>query len=344
MSAGLSSDQIVKNEIINVLGISKGNIELRIFPESSNDDQILFQNGGLTFGYNGVEYGSCDAVWYIENSNWKDGYNNKIINETPVIALEGTDALQRGSSGNAQYQRFHHALGAVKNGLIGIYYLKPGFLKVQPDLYGMAYFASKKEKGTYLVIQDLNIVDEILNCYVKYGKDSPELANFLNQCLDDMYNMWFNEKFSQYDYDWKKFADKRSTIIQNDKVIKYAGRNKRGFTDSTQRSGHIAVGEMYLTKYYFIDKEFYYLFPRFTHQDIIDLDNGKKNDKEWYLLRHEPNVHIKTMDDLKGLPSEIREKLLQIKDLPLKGEAFTIYKDCSAKIYDMIKNGDIIVQ
>ena len=50
MSAGLSSDQIVKNEIIEELGFNKGKIELRIFPEGSNDDQRLFQEGGLTLG------------------------------------------------------------------------------------------------------------------------------------------------------------------------------------------------------------------------------------------------------------------------------------------------------
>ena len=343
MSAGLSSDQIVKNEIIEELGFNKGKIELRIFPEGSNDDQRLFQEGGLTFGYNGVEYGSCDAAWYIDGENWHDGYNDKNITQKPVIALEGTDALQRGSSGNAQYQRFHHALGAVKNGLIGVYYLKPGELKVQPDLYGMAYFASKHERGTYLIIQNLGILDEIMDLYLKYGEQSEELRKFLDSCVDDMYSIWYKEKFSQYNYDWNIFADKRSTFVKGDTVIKYGGRNKRGFTDSTQRSGHIAVGEMYLTKYYYLDKKFYYLFPRFTHQDIIDLDTGKKNDKEWYLLRHEPNVFIKTMDDLKGLPSNIREQLLLIKDEPLKGDALKIYKDCSNRIFEMIKSGEIEV-
>lgn len=341
MSAGLSSDQIVKNEIIEELGFNKEDVELRIFPEGSNDDQKLFQNGGLTFGFNNVEYGSCDAAWYKENATWIDGYNDKKINEKPIIALEGTDALQRGSSGNAQYQRFHHALGAVKNGLIGVYYLKPGKLKVQPDLYGMAYFASKYEKGTYLIIQNLGIIDELLDIYVKYGEQSKELRKFLEECIDDMYNIWYREKFSQYNYDWSVFDDKRSTTIKNNIVIKYAGRNKRGFTDSTQRSGHIAVGEMYLTKYYHLGKKFYYLFPRFTHQDIIDLDNGKKNDKEWYLLRHEPDVFIKTMDDLKGLPLDIKNKLLKIKDEPLKGEALKIYTECSNIIFEMIKNDEI---
>ena len=197
MSAGLSSDQIVKNEILETLGTSKGKIELRVFPESSNEDQKLFQNGGLTFGYNNVQYGSCDAIWYIENENWVDNYNGKTINSKPVIALEGTDALQRGSSGNAQYQRFHHALGAVKNGLIGIYYLKPGKLKVQPDLYGMAYFASKHEAGSYLIVQDLSVIDDILELYNTKGENSPELNKYLETYIDNMYEIWKKDKFSK---------------------------------------------------------------------------------------------------------------------------------------------------
>ena len=43
-----------------------------------------------------------------------------------------------------------------------------------------------------------------------------------------------------------------STIIKKNYVIKYAGRMKRNFTDGSQRAGHIAVGEMFLTKYFFI--------------------------------------------------------------------------------------------
>ena len=45
----LSSDEIIKREIIDTIGYKTGNLRLRIFPESSNDDQKLFENGGLTF-------------------------------------------------------------------------------------------------------------------------------------------------------------------------------------------------------------------------------------------------------------------------------------------------------
>lgn len=287
---------------------------MRIFPESSNDDQKLFENGGLTFSYQNVDYGSCDACWYVvENGVSK-----------PIIALEGTDALNRKSSGNAQYQRFHHALGAVKNNLIGVYYLKKGIDKIQEDLYGIAYFASQKERGTYLIIDDLQVLKNLLSLY-----DKPdEYQEFIDNYLQEMYQI-FRTKFDKmYKGSWDIFAEKRSTIIKQNYIIKHAGRMKRNFTDGSQRAGHIAVGEMYLTKYYFYDKQFYYLFPKMTQADLDYLDKHKADDKEWYLLRHEPNVKIKVVDDIIGLSQEIKDKLITIKDEPLKGDAMTIYKEC----------------
>ena len=343
MSSGLSSDQIIKNEIIEKVGYQKGKVRLRIFPEGSNDDQIPFEDGGLTFGQDGILYGSCDAVWYIDNSNWKNPYNNKIINKKPLIALEGTDALQRGSSGNAQYQRFHHALGAVRNGLIGIYYLKPGKDSICLELYEMAYNASIKENGTYLVIQDLDIVSRIIDITNKYGEDSVELKDYLKQELNNMHKIWVDKKFApMYDGSWEKFANERSTIIQEDRIIKYAARSKRNFTDSSQRAGHIAVGEMYLSKYFFYNKELDYLLLRTFKEDLSELDS--KNDKEWTLLRTEENVKIKTVDDLEGLPEEIKLNLIKIKDEPLKGDALKIYKESAKAIFELIKSGKVIVK
>ncbi len=320
-----SSDRIIKNEIIEHLGTNIGNLQLRIFPESSNDDQKRFADGGLTFSYEGVDYGSCDACW-LDRYTWQ-----------PIIALEGTDALNRKSSGNAQYQRFHHALGAVKNGLVGVYYLKKGIDKIQEDLYGMAYFASQKELGNYLIIDDLNILKQLLQLY----GHSNLFQQFVQAHLHGMYQI-FKAKFeSRYQGNWQIFADKRSTIIKNNYVIKHAGRMRRNFTDGSQRAGHIAVGEMYLTKYYFYDKKLYYLFPKMTQTDIDFLDEHKATDKEWYLLRHEPNVEIKTVDDLIGVSPTIKQQLYAIRDEPLKGEAMQIYQSCVKEIELGLQNNVI---
>lgn len=331
----LSSDEIIKHEIIETLGYKCGNIKLRIFPQSSREDQKLFSAGGLTFGYKGVSYGSCDACWYV-NEKWTDGFSNKVIDKKPIIALEGTDALNRNSAGNALYQRFHHALGAVKNGLVGVYYLKKGPIQIQPDLYGMAYFASQVEKGNYLVTDDLKVVKGLLERY----NDKNSFDIFIKSYLEEMHEI-FNKKFQLfYKGDWKEFAKKRSTIIKDDYVIKYAGRSRRNFTDGSQRAGHIAVGEMFLTKYYFYDKKFYYLFPKMTREDLELLDKSKKTDKEWFLLRNEPNVFIKTIDDIEGVDKNIKGKLLQIKDEPLKGNAFRTFNAYTQKIVSKLESGE----
>ena len=112
---------------------------------------------------------------------------------------------------------------------------------------------------------------------------------------------------------------------------------RRNFTDGSQRAGHIAVGEMFLTKYYFYDKKFYYLFPKMTHKDLEVLDHSKTTDKEWFLLRNEPNVEIKTMDDIDGLDPQCRKELLSIQDTPLKGEAMRVFNKCMKTIVEGFK-------
>lgn len=329
MSSGLSSDQIIKNQIVDEIGIKNGKIKLRIFPEGSNDDQRPFYDGGLTFGCDGILYGSCDAVWY-KDEEYIDEYSKTKIKYKPVIALEGTDALQRGSSGNAQYQRFHHALGAVRIGLIGIYYLRKGKDKICTELYEMAYNASKSEKGTYIITQELSTVKKIIELIDKFGEKSTEVNNYLNELLEEMHAIWINEKFiPRYHNDWNEFAKDRSTIVYDDYIIKYAGRNLRGFADSSQRSGHIAVGEMYLSKYFYPNKKLYYLFLRMFKGEKEYLDVHKAKDKEWNLLRSEKNVEILCVDDLIGVPNSIREDLYKIKDLPIiGGEPRQIYNRC----------------
>lgn len=325
----LSSDEVIKREILDTMGHEVGELKLRVFPESSNEDQKRFEQGGLTFTHQGVDYGSCDACWYVEDKNAIK----------PIVALEGTDALNRRSSGNAQYQRFHHALGAVKTGVLGVYYLKKGIAKIQPDLYGMSYFASQKEMGSYLIIDDLKVLKELLLLYPK----PQEYNAFIQDSLRAMYGV-FEKKFNaRYKGSWQKFAEKRSTIIKDDYVIKHAGRMRRNFTDASQRAGHIAVGEMYLTKYYFYKKKLYYLFPKMTQVDLNYLDEHKLNDKEWYLLRNEPNVEIKTIDDIKEVPKKIKDILYSIRDKPLKGDTLQIYNFCVNTICDGLRKNQMTI-
>lgn len=336
MSSGMSSDQVIKYEIKDKVKKYPG-INQRLFPDSSNEDQKLVEKGGLTFSFEGVDYGSCDAGWFEEKI-----VNGKKI-EIPLIGLEGTDALNRGSTGNAQYQRFHHALGAVKNGYIGIYYLREGDSEMQPDLLEMAYNATIHEpgEGAYLIIQNLSIVNELLDLITKYGRHSKEVNDYLLNYAKKMHDYWYKHKFSQYNYNWQKFAEKRSTIIGDEYIIKYAGRMQRNYTDGSQRAGHIAVGEMYLSKYLFYGKKIYYLCPRMNQAEVDYLDIHKSDDKEWTLLRHEEDVFYVTRDDLIGLPTDIAKQFALISEEPLKGDALKIYNSCIKKMVAGLKNGSI---
>lgn len=331
-----SSDEIIKREILQEFGTKFKGFTLRVFPQSSNDDQKAFSDGGLTFGINGVAYGSCDACW-VKEGVWKDPLTGKNTDEIPIVALEGTDALNRGSSGNAQYQRFHHALGAVKSGIIGVYYLKKGIHKIQEDLFGMTYYVSKVEKGKYLIIDNLDELKALLLACTNTQK----LKKFIDNKIQNMFNI-FNQKFQElYEGSWEKFAEKRSTIIKKNYIIKYSGRMKRNFTDGSQRAGHIAVGEMFLTKYFFPKKKFYYFWPRMTRKDIEFLDLHKPDDKEWKLLRNEPGVEIICIDDLEGVPENIIKKLSSIKDKPLKGKTIQSFNKIAESIADLLINDKI---
>ena len=221
-----------------------------------------------------------------------------------------------------------------------MYYLKKGVDKIQEDLFGMAVSATQHEAGTYLIIDDLEDLRPILQNY----HNAEELKRQLRIVLDKMQNKFLLKFKSRYGGSWETFAEKRSTIIFNDKVIKYAGRMRRNFTDPSQRAGHIAVGEMYLTKYLFYGKRVVYLMPKMTRRDIEYLDVHKSDDKEWYLLRHEPMVELKTMDDIIGLSPRIKSDLLNIQNEPLKGEALYVYRACIDYIDKGIRDKSLIIK
>lgn len=323
----LSSDEIIKREIVDFIGPTINNFFVRVFPEGSNDDQKKYEDGGLTFSYDQQDYGSCDCA-YVK----KDGSN-----EIPVIAIEGTDCLSRGSSGNAQYQRFHHALGAVKNKIIGVYYLRKGKHIIQSDLYEMAFNASKTYSTPYLIVQDLNVIKTILEKF----NDKEYLDNYIEAYQTECHQIFMNKFNTEYSGSWDKFAENRSTIIYDEHIIKYSGRNFRNFTDSSQRAGHIAVGEMFLSKFFFPNKKIFYLWPRMTIDELVYLDKHKRTDKEWSLLRNEENVFIKTLDDIEKLPKGIRDQFLSLKYLPLKGKNKSQYNDLIKELRNLIINKDV---
>lgn len=323
-----SSDEIIKREIVDYIGPIIGPYSARVFSEGSNDDQRLFEEGGLTFTYQGQDYGSCDVV-YVQERNGRD---------EAVIAIEGTDCLNRGSSGNAQYQRFHHALGAVKQGIIGIYYLRDGNFNVQPDLYGMAQSISDFYDTPYLIIQDLAVIKKILSL-MSISKE--KLDAFIKSYQAKSNKIFLDSFQKKYKDSIQNFADKRSTIIFDEYVIKYSSRNVRNFVDSQLRGGHIAVGEMFLTKSFFPAEKIYYLWPRMTKDELLNLDSTKSTDKEWSLLRNEPNVEIKTLDDLINIPADLKDFFYDHRNDPLKLELKRKWNESAKKLQTLLKNKTI---
>ena len=324
-----SSDQITKQELADIISPVKSKfpgLKVRLFTEGSNLDQKLFSEGGCTFQYNNIKYGSCDAV--IE---YKD----------IIIGIEMTDALNRGSSGSAQVQRFHHALGAVKNGYIGVYYLRKGNLKIQPVLYGMAHNATKYEKGSYLITQNLDIIKDILN---SYNSGKAKLEKFISDQLSSysiIFNKYFNDRFKN---SWSNFAEKRSSIILDDCIIKYLSSNYKSFTDSSLRAGHITLGEFFLGKYLFEDiltskKTYYFLLPRLDNSDLVKLNQVKENDKEWQLMQLNENSEIKKISDLTNLPNNLFNQMLSIKNSKMTNGSSErkIYDRTVKKIVEWIK-------
>ena len=119
---------------------------------------------------------------------------------------------------------------------------------------------------------------------------------------------------------------------------------KRNYTDGSQRAGHIAVGEMYLSKYLYYGKKVYYLCPRMCQADVDYLDKHKRYDKEWALLRNEDNVVYLTRDNLVGLPDDVARKFASISDLPMKGDVLRTYTECIGIMVRGIKSGEITIK
>ena len=330
------SDELLKRELIDEVGIqitSEGgdDIYLRIFPDGSAEDQLPWDLGGLTFKHRGLSFGSNDAAYFIVEGGI----------EKPIMALELTDALNRGSRGNAQYQRFHHALGSVRNGVIGVYYFKEGDNEVQPDLYKMALSAWDIHETPYIISQDFDEIKTLLKLWSHHP--TPQYQAHLNSIKKNMQTI-FDEAFERrYGSDWSVFSRKRSTIIHDSFIIKYSGRWIKNFTDGSQRAGHIAVGEMYLSLYLFPNKKLYYLWPKMTEDEVKYLNQTKANDKEWSLLSQENRVTIMTRDNIRNLPREVVRDLEAVSHLPGKGEALKIYNRCIKFIVSGLRDGSLSI-
>lgn len=335
----ISPDGFTKHWFVEAIGELPHGMRWRIFPDSSNADQLSFSDGGLTFGVDGTPYGSCDAAIVVDE-DWVDPLTGTRCEERPVLVFELTDGLNRNQSGNGQYQRFHHALGSLRAGIPSVYFLRPGASKVQETLYGMAHFATCSGPSVYLVSDDIETICELIDSW-----DGRELSSqVLSELGRAQFNRWSDYFRDKYDASLEKFSQKRSTVLFANYAVKHAGRNTRNFTDGSQRAGHIAVGEMYVSKYIVGNRgHVFYLFPRMTNSDIAYLDKTKGTDKEWRLLRNEGGVTILGIDDLDNVPNQISEALASVKNSPLKGDALRKYTSASKELETLLRSGAVTV-
>ena len=76
--------------------------------------------------------------------------------------------------------------------------------------------------------------------------------------------------------------------------------------------------------------------------ELNKLNEIKKNDKEWSMMSNDKNVVIATMDDLINIPSQLKEKLVYLRDKklilnPYSGE----WKDSMKTLHDLIQKKEI---
>ena len=310
------SDAVIKQLIISEIG-EKNNLKLRIFAESSNTDQKPWIEGGLSFGKRDLLYGSCDCVWYTENP-WEDLFNHNRYNYRPIIAVEATLALERGSSGSAQYQRFFHALGAVLTGVIGVYFLRSAknikASKMRYDLPLAALNAWSKHKVPYLVINDLKDLKSLVEAISKNDEDNR--IKILEKIKTNMKDFFKNNVPSSYkdketnELDIHNYCKGRSIAISPAKeFIKILSTNYDNLTIPKKRGGHILLGEYFIAKYV-LNRDIIVFLPRLNLSDIKKLNRTKK--KEWSLLNYDSKGKIATLDSFEGIEDELKEKIKKL--------------------------------
>jgi hypothetical protein len=335
----VSSDAIVK-QLLQDIGNS-GRLKLRIFPEDNKSDQKPWIHGGLSFGKVDLLYGSCDGVWYREEK-WTDPSNNVTVDFKPMVAVEGTLALERGSTGSAQYQRFFHALGAVKNGVIGIYYLRQQekhiykgrevSSKMRYDLPMAAFNASEIYGVPYLVITDINDLKRLI---VALGNEKfDESDKIIKEIKEKMKEFFFKNAPKKYKK-IEEYCNGRSIAKDdNGNFIKILSTNYQNLTLSEKRGGHILLGEYFIAKYMLKGNLIMFL-PRLSKKDIENLNNSDK--KEWKILWDESNGMVLTIDDFNGISDNIKQRILRC-------DSFSRWLLILDELLDGIRKGKITIK
>lgn len=357
------TDTRIKNDLKSIG--NQGNLKLRVFDES-HDDQRLWSDGGLTFSHQGLVYGSSDGAWFREEDWILEG--QKVANATPVVVVEGSYGTERGNTGSAQYARFSHALGAVLHGLVGVYYMPKVSEYIKSDgtastarwrldlVYG-CLGASEIEAGDYLMIDayDIQCLKELV---AAFGEgDEPQQRLMVDKIKRDMTEFAdaaFMKTFScdtvdpSYCVDAKRrsyaYCDKTIGKILMFNVVSFSSRNFRTrekYRAGRFRNGHTILGDALIHRYWF-KRPVDMIFPRFTVEDCRELDGLVQ--KEWSILRLRDDVNVVTLDDLVFDDQHLEDELRGFLDaLPLLGSNLKTKNSLLRRLKSGFRDGIVMV-
>lgn len=326
------------------------NLTLRVFDES-NDDQVHWTKGGLTFGPDSCFFGSNDGGWFLKKPYYIE--NKKISDFTPVLIVEGSYGTETGNTGSAQYARFSHALGAVRDGFIGVYFIpfesvyrksdgKETTAYVRYDMLYAALNASEIEKGEYLFMDayDTDFMEKFLK--VLDNGDKKQIENFILEIKQKMKT--FADKHSCMEERKNLYNNSRVGKLLMFNVVAFSAfnfRTNKKYKSGRFRNGHTIIGDALVNRYLY-NKPFDLILARFTHDDCKRLDSFDK--KEWALLRTFEDIRIITLEDLEFRDKDLEKELYNfIDELPLLKESLIKKNILSKKIYSGFNDGSITI-
>lgn len=343
-----ASDARIKKDLRQIG--SQGKLKLRVFDES-HEDHKQWKNGGLRFGL----YGANDGAWYSDEA-WKDPITGEVSDKRPVIIVEGSYGTERGNIGSAQYARFHHALGAVIRGLIGVYFLPKLSSYYRNNIehkaswridlvYGCLGASELHFPGEYLMIDayDPKLLKELIRAYADENqKDQRDLITKIKDEMKTYADKVYWETYKTSDPTAAFRDPARNYAYNNDRIGKILKHNVKAFTDARYRNGHIILGEALLLRYW-AKKEVDLILPRFTSDDCKMLD--QREQKEWNLLRSRKDIRVITFDDLAFGDRTLEGDLTTIRtELPLLGDNLIRMNSIVKKMKDQLRDGTLKIR
>lgn len=354
------SDDVIKSKLKEYL-ITNPPLKKRVYIGTGSEkfDQKTWEEGGLTFYYNDITYGSNDFAIYTEE-NWTTP-TNSVCNEKPFIVIEATDALNRGSSGDAQVQRLHHLYPTVRQGIPSIYYLEPGKHDLYGQMIGSAYFFSRyyqklnnNNNSVLLITKNISHIQELIDNF----NNSDGLNAVIEKILNLMLKYFTNYFRNKYKSSWNIFFEKThfNRTKDNDYFFisairpPYPETNKPPWSDSHHRAASLPLMGRFLVmgcNTYDVNKSrFYFILPLFRLEALIEMNRTKINDKEWKIFS---GVYhgwdIVTLDEIDGLDNSDYNISRDIWGHNLNKNPYRrMWGDFIEKITRGLKNGTLAIK